>query len=608
MAGKARVLLATEGTYPYHLGGVSTWCDMLVRRIDEVDFTVFAVAMNPFVRSRFEFPANVRDIVTVPLWGTQDPSEHKEDLPFSEIFLQKQRTTDEVIKRSFLPDFLALLDEMQRDGEEAEAVGHALAAMHRYFSVFDYRETFKSAAVWEAFRDHLHRAALAGRWPEPSVFEAVQALGWMYHFFTVLNTPIPEVDVVHSSAAAFCGMVGVVAKITYGTPYLLTEHGVYLREQYLSVGRSNMSRFSKRFLLAVVRTIVRVNLQYADRVAPVCSFNARWERLLGVRRDSIQVVYNGVSADVFQPARDRREGPLRLLAVARSDPNKDLETLLRAMAIIHQHLPDVRLAIRGAVSVPDYHQRMLELRRGLGLDDVVDFGGHSDDPAALYRDADVLVQSSVSEAFPYAVIEGMMSGLPVVATDVGGTAEAIGDTGIAVPSRDPARLAAATIILLQDAALRRHLGNAARERALSLFTIRRATDEYMDLYTSLAQRRVPVASGLQIAASAAAARVPADAPAPRTVRKIRTVPAAAASPAAQREQLACLQKAFALRRIGVPVAALDQLGRALAAAPNSAAASTILAQIAEIEQELGQADAAVTHMAGAWLIAQVHGA
>jgi len=561
---KLRVMLATEGTYPYHLGGVSTWCDTLVQRLGDVDFTIFAVAMNPFVQSRFELPESVRGVVTVPLWGTQDPSEHKEQMPFSEIFLQKQRTTPEEIARGFLPEFLAFLAELRRDARDPEAVGTALAAMHRHFQVFDYRETFKSEVVWQAFRDVLHAAAQDGIWPEPSVFEAVQALGWVYHFFTVLNTPIPEVDVIHSSAAAFCGMAGIVAKVEYGTPYLLTEHGVYLREQYLSVGRSNMSPFSKRFLLAVVRTIVRTNLHFADRITPVCAFNARWERLLGAAPERIEVVYNGVSPQVFMPAEEARQGPPRVVSIARIDPNKDIETLLRAMAIVHSHLPDVRLEVWGSVAIEEYHQEMLALRAEIGLEDVVSFEGHSQNPADIYRGADLLVQSSVSEAFPYAVIEGMMSGLPIVATDVGGTAEAIGDSGLTVPARDPARLAVAMIILLQDAALRQRLGEAARERALPA-------------------RR----------AAAAGARAP-------------EVPAAAEGVTGR--LLVHLQRAFALRRLGLPLAALDQLQRAVELAPQAQGVPAILTEIAEIESELGDGETALVHYASAWLLSRVQSA
>ncbi len=581
MPRKLRVMLATEGTYPYHLGGVSTWCDMLVHRVEQVDFTVFAVAMNPFVRSRFDLPPSIGRVVTVPLWGTQDPSEHKEHMPFSEIFLQKQRTTEEEVARDFLPEFLALLGQMRLDGERPEVVGNALAAMHRHFQVFDYRETFKAEVVWQAFRVFLHEAAEAGVWPEPTVFEAAQALGWVYHFFTVLNTPLPDVDVVHSSAAAFCGMAGIVAKIEYGTPYLLTEHGVYLREQYLSVGRSNMSRFSKRFLLATVRMIVKANLYYADRIAPVCAFNARWEKLLGAAPDRIGVVYNGVSPQVFAPAPKSHDWPPRLLSIARIDPNKDIETLLRAMAIVHAHFPDVRLAVWGSIAVEDYHKQMLDLRRELGLEETVLFEGHSENPADLYREADILIQSSVSEAFPYSVIEGMMSGLAVVATDVGGTSEALADTGITVPSRDPARLAVAIIILLQDAALRERLGVAARERALTFFTTQRATQEYSLLYEQLAGRALP----------RTAAAVAGD-----------LAPLALGIPS---RQIVHLQRAYALLRLGMQVAALDQFHRALELAPDSEAAPAILSQVAAIEEELGQGESALQHYMGAWLLAQV---
>ena len=100
---KPRVLLTTEGTYPFHLGGVSTWCDALVHQLPDVDFIIMAIAMNPYVAVQFDLPPNVQKTVAVPLWGMQDPSEYRNELAYSEIFLQKQRTGHSDIQDLFLP-------------------------------------------------------------------------------------------------------------------------------------------------------------------------------------------------------------------------------------------------------------------------------------------------------------------------------------------------------------------------------------------------------------------------------------------------------------------------------------------------------------------------
>lgn len=485
------VLLATEGTYPYHQGGVSTWCDTLVHQIPEVDFTIFAIAMNPYVSVLFDIPGNVQRIVSVPLWGMQDPSEHREELAYSEIFLQKQRTGAEEINVRFLPAFEKFLNGLSEVGE-AGSLGQSLVEMYQFFRLYDYYTTFKSNDVWTLFKTWALQTAQRGFWSEPTVFESVQGLGWIYHFLTVLNTAIPSVDVVHSSAAAFCGMVGIVSKLESGTPYVLTEHGVYLREQYLSIGRSNMTPFSKRFLISMVKAISKENLYYADELSPVCAFNGRWERVLGANAEKIRVIYNGVSAKRFHPT-DRESPrlevgatktaePLRVLSVARIDPNKDLDTLLRAVSLVHSFGIPIKVKVQGSISVPQYNEEIMALARHLKLGDIVEFSGHTDDMGRVYRESDLAVQSSVTEAFPYSAIESMMSGIPMVATDVGGTREALGSTGILVPSRDPGQLALGIAMLAQDAELRHRLGRAARERALTYFEISDTLSRFLALY------------------------------------------------------------------------------------------------------------------------------
>lgn len=477
------ILLTTEGTYPTIRGGVSTWCDILVRGVEGVNYQVYTILGHPYLPNRYQLPRGVR-LLKVPMWGTEEPTEHL-DLRFSTIYERKLRTTGAAVRLEFLP----LLDKLMTSilGQDPDGIktGQILYQMHLFFQRYDYLEAFKSTEVWDFYLQGL----LAGRWSKfataPTLLESVQTLGWLYRFMVILNTPVPKADVTHSSAAAFCGLPGVLAKLERKTPLLLTEHGVYLREQYLSIGRSSLTPFSKNFLLSLIKMVTLVNYSYADLLAPVAAFNSRWERRLGVPQDRIRVIYNGVDPSAFSP-RPRPPGlPPTVVSVARIDPLKDILTLLRAADLVRQRMPEVKFAVYGGVSDPGYYQRCLQLHEELELGETFVFAGHVTDVPAAYAGSDVIALSSITEGFPYAVVEAMMSGRAVVATDVGGTREACSGAGLLVPPQNPEEMAGAILKLLQHPDLRLALAEEARERALAYFTIQRNLQLYRQAYEDL---------------------------------------------------------------------------------------------------------------------------
>lgn len=486
------VLLTAEGTYPIGRGGVSTWCDMLVRRVPGVAYQVYTVLAHPFLLDRYTVPDGV-PVWRVPLWGTEDPTEHL-DLPASRIYARKALTTAAVLQQELLPAFDALQQAIWRTEPDGYELGLLFHRLHRWFQEYDYLEAMKSRQVWDFYVTGLRQ----GRWVNlpamPTLADTLQTMGWLYRFLTVLTAPVPRADVTHASAAAFAGLPGVLAKLERKTPYLLTEHGVYLREQYASIGRSDMSTFAKQFLMGLVRSVVRANYAHADIVAPVAAFNARWEKRYGVDERRIRVIYNGVDPTLFAP-RPRPEGaPPTVVSVARIDPLKDILTLLRAAAQVAERVPGVRFVVYGAMSVPSYYQQCLTLREELGLAETFIFAGHTGDVPAAYASGDVVVLSSISEGFPYATVEAMMSGRALVATDVGGTREACAGTGLLVQPQNPQELAAAVTRLLQDSALRTSLAEEARERALAYFTIERNLQLYRAAYEGLLRPAAPVTS------------------------------------------------------------------------------------------------------------------
>lgn len=470
------VLMTTEGTYPYSAGGVSTWCDALLRNTPEVRWTLLPLMMNPHIEQKFEPPENVRRILGVPLWGIEEPAEFIPDIPFAQLYDRKRRTTGDAIEREFVPLLRELLRAVRED--DSPAFGRTLVAMEDYFRRFDYNETFKSKPVWDAFRASVDS-------DDASIFDLTECLRWLYHFLIVLNLRVPKTSVTHATAAAFCAIPCITAKVRHGTPMLLTEHGVYLREQYLFLSRFKRLLFCKNFLLDLITAVVRASYHFADVVAPVCHYNTRWEAAHGAAQAKIRVVYNGVDPEFFRPL-PKQGGDLRVVTTARIDPLKDIETLLRVAARLRSTHPEATFHIYGAIADEPYHRRCVALRRHLGVERTVFFEGATSDVVGAYRDADVVLLTSISEAFPYSVIEAMACEKAVVASDVGGVGEALEGCGVLVKPRDDEAFAMNVAKLLDDRALRLRLGAKARARVMDEFRLDHTIDRYLDLYRTLA--------------------------------------------------------------------------------------------------------------------------
>lgn len=487
MNDKIKIMITTEGTYPFHNGGVSTWCDLLINNLEkDMDFVVYSIMMNPYVTQKFNLPKNA-ELIKVPLWGTEEPSEHL-STPFSEIYKASKRTTDEVIREKFLPLFIEMIEEILNHKKDHEKFGKTLYDLYKYFQVYEYKRSFKSEITWKKYKEIIFENSKRenSKIHYPGSYSLINSLSWIYRFMTILNTPIPFVDVTHSSAAAFCGIPCVLAKFLYGAPFILTEHGVYLREQYLSLSKRGYSSFLNTFLISMIHSVVNLNYHYADQVSPVCEYNTRWERKFGITRDKINVIYNGVDKSFLVNKGDesKRTNPT-VVAVARIDPLKDIITLLNAAALVKKEIPNVKFVVYGSISVQEYYEECITVKKQLNLGDSFVFMGHTTDVSKAYHSGDIVVLSSISEAFPYSVVEAMMSGKAVVATDVGGIKEAIGDAGIVVRPRNPEKLAIAINKLLLNTKLRASLSEDAKNRALNLFTIKRFQQLYFKSYLKL---------------------------------------------------------------------------------------------------------------------------
>ena len=201
----------------------------------------------------------------------------------------------------------------------------------------------------------------------------------------------------------------------------------------------------------------------------------------GFPREIIRYRPNGVDTTLFHPADQRAGadggGPLQLLFVGRLDPQKGIDTLLQALARIPGDL-DWRLQLYGS------GPQEAELHRictQLGLDGRIAFAGTTDAMDKVYRQADLLVHPSLHEGMPNVVLEALASGLPVLATDIGGNRELLQEWAPdwLVPAADADALAEGILRAIQQRPALADLGARARREAETKYAHRALAEAYL---------------------------------------------------------------------------------------------------------------------------------
>jgi len=223
----------------------------------------------------------------------------------------------------------------------------------------------------------------------------------------------------------------------------------------------------------------------------------RYVRIGAVPRHKIRYIPNGVDTERFKPnPEDRIKVQKELgvdgfiwLAVGRFDPQKDYSNMLQAFArVIHKH-PDTVLLIAGDGPLK---KTMENMARELGIEKQVKFLGIRRDIPQLMNAADAYVMSSSWEGMPIVLLEASATGLPIVATDVGGNREVVldGVTGFLVPPRNPEALAQAMLRMMDlSEEKRQEMGRAARKHVEENFSLDRVVDMWEALYSELLERK-----------------------------------------------------------------------------------------------------------------------
>jgi glycosyltransferase involved in cell wall biosynthesis len=203
----------------------------------------------------------------------------------------------------------------------------------------------------------------------------------------------------------------------------------------------------------------------------------------------VQTVYNGLDVvDWNTPSRpDNAPDKVIVTTVGNIRRVKGHDVFIKAAAAIVQHFPGVSFSIAGDVLEPDYFAELQSLVRDLNLSEHFHFTGGVTNLREHLSSSDIFVLPSRSEGFSNAIVEAMAASLPVVATNVGGNAEAVEDgvTGFIVPFDDPSALSTAVIRLISNPSEAKTMGEAGKNLVMEKFTTEAMMNKIASAYRNL---------------------------------------------------------------------------------------------------------------------------
>ncbi|NOG82704.1 MAG: glycosyltransferase [Planctomycetes bacterium] len=273
---------------------------------------------------------------------------------------------------------------------------------------------------------------------------------------------------------------GLFASFFTGANIIFTEHGRFYPDK----------RSFKRVLLNPILNI------FTDYVTAISSATRNalieFENFPGKK---VKIVYNGIDGSPYMAPVDKgvreslgiNQKDYILGTVARLDPIKNHKMMIKALGRVKKEYPDTHLIIVG--DGPEM-ECLKSFTTSLGLSSNVIFTGFKEDVYNYMKIFDLFLLTSFSEGTAMTLLEAMVSGIPCIATEVGGNPEIVNDTetGFIVPNDDEQALSEKILVLLRDKALQKEMGLAGRNRFKEKFTVDKMVTPYEEMYESLAHR------------------------------------------------------------------------------------------------------------------------
>ena len=463
-----KICFIVEGSYPYVMGGVSSWVHTMIKSCPEHEFIIYSITSEASKKGqyKYELPNNVIEIMDVFL---DDRVLHK-----------GKRRKSYRLKEKYKIALQKLID-----GGDIE-----WSDIFEFFSKKTIKDIGQFLMSYEFFE--MVQKTYNAYYAYTPFTEFVWTIRSMYiTLFYILLKPIPKADIYHSMSTGYAGVIASYGKYLNQAPFILSEHGIYTREREEEIIKSDWIKgYHKELWIKFFVGLSKCAYDRADQVTALFEGNKTLQVELGCPQDKIQIIPNGIDVKSFEslPSREDEEW-INIGTVARIVPIKDIKTMLTSFEVIKRTHPKTRLYIMGPTDEDsEYYEECKNLQVKMGVQDIY-FTGAIKVLDYIHK-MDILWLTSLSEGQPLALMEGMCAKKPHVCTNVGhckGLLEGegkdrLGVCGYIAHIMDTTEIAQLTIKLCEDKKLRQKMGEVGYNRIRTCYTKASYIKSYKQLY------------------------------------------------------------------------------------------------------------------------------
>ena len=490
------VLLLLEGTFPYVAGGVSSWVNQIIRGFPDLRFGAIFIGSRPqdYGDMRYALPDNLVHLEVTYLYDNLGGSDIRPSkVPADKGVMDEVREMHDLLHANIADPQCGRMFASRMD----QACPHGKLS----------RETFlHSEAAWKQVKDGYRRYST-----DPSFVDYFWTIRIMHSPFWRLREVAercPKARIYHSISTGYAGILGVLLKHRNPRPFILSEHGIYVKERKIDLYQAQWIKdnrtvfehdpsqvsYYRQLWIRFFEHLGYLTYQASDHIVALYEANRQRQLADGAPPERTSNVPNGVDVERFGALRSLRGDtvPPVLCLIGRVVPIKDIKTFVRAMRIVVDRMPHAQAWIAGPEDEdPAYAAECHDLVERLELEDSVKFLGFQKLTDILPQ-VGVVVLSSISEALPLVILEGYAAGVPTVSTDVGscrqlvyglpGEDEALGASGRIVRIADPQALADASLELLSDPELWAQTSQSGIARVEKYYAQHMLFDRYRALY------------------------------------------------------------------------------------------------------------------------------
>lgn len=462
-----RICLIAEGSYPYVLGGVSSWVNTIIRSYPEHEFIIYSISTEASKKGEYKYdiPKNVVEIVDVFL---------------DEIELVKYKTGKKYS-----------IEKNQEEALQNLFSGNDV----EWENIFKFFSSGKIKSIGEFFMSKNFYGLIEKTYKEKYQYTPFTEFIWnvrsMYlTLFYLLSKKPPKADIYHSICTGYAGVIASYGKYLYDSPFILSEHGIYTREREEEIIKSTWIKpYHKEMWTKYFNNLSNCAYRYSDIVTSLFMQNKNLQVEFGCDEEKIKLIPNGVEIRDYENLPSKEDSSvINIGSIARIVPIKDIKTMLLSFNIVKRNVPNSKFYIMGPIDEDEeYYNECLDLVKDLDIKDVVFTGTVK--VSEYINKMDVLVLTSISEGQPLAVMEAMATKKSLVCTDVGhcrgllyGDGDNYGQCGFIEAVTDYEGIAKSITKLAIDEELRNDMGKNGYERVRNIYTKELMISSYRDMY------------------------------------------------------------------------------------------------------------------------------